>query len=187
MSEHNTKYNQEEESGMIRAARRHPDHFAPLYNRYYSVIFLFIFKRIRDKEQSADLTAQVFLKALLNIKKYEDRGHPFSAWLYRIALNEVNQFFRSSKKHPEIEIQERDIYPLIDDIDKVALEKNIEHILSCLSELTQENQYLIQLRYFDHLSFKEIGTILAITEDNAKVRLYRAIDKLKELVGKKLE
>lgn len=187
MQNNNTKYSQEEELKLINSAKLNPDFFGPLYNRYYHPIFLFIFKRYKDKELCADITSQVFLKAMLNITKYVDKGYPFSAWLYRIALNEMNMYHRKHSKYFEIEIKEKDVKLILEEIDHETIEKNIDKLLLALEKMTDEQQQLIQLRFFDHLSFKEIGDILAISEDNAKVRVYRTLDKLKKMTGDYIE
>lgn len=187
MTNEHTKYSQGEELKLIASAKLNPANFAPLYDRYYKPIYLFIYKRYRDKELTADLTSQVFLKAMLNIQKYQDKGFPFSAWLFRIAFNEMNMLHRKSSKYKEVEVREKDAIEFLDEIDIELKEKNIETILSFLEKMEEEQQRLIQLRFFDKLSFKEIGDLLMVTEDNAKVRLYRAIEKLKKMTGGQLE
>lgn len=187
MNNTNTKYSHREELLLIESAKLDAAKFAPLYDRYYKSIFIFIYKRYRDKELCADITSQVFLKAMLNISKYIDKGYPFSAWLFRIALNEMNMLHRKTSKYKEIEVKEKDAVELLDEMDHEAKERNIEKTLSFLEQMTDEQQQLIQFRFFDKLSFKEIGEILQITEDNAKVKLYRAIEKLKKLTGGHLE
>jgi RNA polymerase sigma-70 factor (ECF subfamily) len=187
MNKEQTKYSQEEELKLINSAKLNPAYFAPLYDRYYKIIYLFIYKRYRDKELTADLTSQVFLKAMLNIEKYEDKGFPFSAWLYRIACNEMNMFHRKNSKFKEVEVREKDAIEFLDEMDIESKENNINTILQFLENMEEELQFLIQMRFFDKLSFKEMGDILRITEDNAKVRLYRAIEKLKKMTGGHLE
>ncbi|NJM24972.1 MAG: hypothetical protein HC859_05145 [Bacteroidia bacterium] len=86
------------EEDVIRASQRDPSAFRPLYEKYYRTLFRFILYRVADKEVTADLTSQVFLKALLHLDKFQLRGFPFSSWLYRIAINECNDFFRKTKK-----------------------------------------------------------------------------------------
>src|SRR4051812_22341421 len=82
----------------IEAAKADPDKFGLLYDRYFKNIFVFVFRRTDNEELSADLTQHVFMKAMMNIKKYEFKGVPFSAWLFRIASNEVNMYFRKTNK-----------------------------------------------------------------------------------------
>lgn len=86
-----------EEQSKIDAAKKDPKHFRYFYDRHYKEIFLFIFRRTDDEEVSADLAQQVFLKAMQGMDRYTYRGIPFSAWLYRIASNEVMQYFRDQQ------------------------------------------------------------------------------------------
>ena len=92
------------EEMQIRAAQEYPAKFSVLYDKYYKFLFLFIFKRTREEELTADITSQVFLKAMLHLKKYQFRGLPFSAWLFRIALNEIHSHYRKQKNHRTISI-----------------------------------------------------------------------------------
>ena len=119
---------------------------------------------------------------ILNIKKYEDRGFPFSSWLYRIASNEVNLFYRKSKKVTEVEIMETDVITLMKEIKEGDEVDRQQVVIKCLGDLSIEVSHLIELRFFDRMSFKEMGEVLGITHGNAKIRLYRALDKLKKLV-----
>jgi RNA polymerase sigma-70 factor (ECF subfamily) len=87
-----------DDAALVLAAQQDPREFEPLYSKYYEPILRFVYKRLDTKSEAYDVTSQVFLSALQNLSKYEDRGFPFSSWLYRIAINELNQFFR--KKQP---------------------------------------------------------------------------------------
>lgn len=179
MHANNTKYSREEELVQIDAARLDPSRFAPLYDRYYKQIFMFIYQRFRNKEQAADLTSQVFLKAMLHLHRYRDKGYPFSAWLYRIAFNEMNMLHRNNKKMTEVEIQESDAMEMIQEMDEKYSEDNCVLILEVLSEMHPDICTLIELRFMQKLSFQEIGVIFGITEENAKMKVYRALGKLK--------
>jgi RNA polymerase sigma-70 factor (ECF subfamily) len=77
----------------VQAAQQNPAYFRPLYDRYFNQIFRFIFKRTGDENIANDICSQVFLKAIQKIGTYEYKGVPFSAWLYRVASNEVAQYF----------------------------------------------------------------------------------------------
>jgi RNA polymerase sigma-70 factor (ECF subfamily) len=95
-----------DEELLIRNSQADPEAFRPLYEKYFKRIFLFVHHRVGDKAMTADLTSQVFLKALINIKKFSFRGLPFSAWLFRIALNECNDFFRKNKRYRLVTMEE---------------------------------------------------------------------------------
>lgn len=170
----------------IEAAKKNPARFAPLYNHYYKPIFIFVFKKVRDEFTTEELTSKVFMKALINIKKYQDRGYPFSSWLYRIASNEVNMYYRSAKKVTTVEIMESDVVTLMEEIKEEGEIDRQELVIKLLAELPLAVSQLIELRFFDRMSFKEIGEILEISEGNAKIRVYRALDKLKKKVEEEL-
>ena len=105
-----------------------------MYNFYYKQIFIFVFKKVRDEFTAEDVTSKVFLKALLNIKKYQDRGFPFSSWLYRIASNEVNMHYRKSNKMTTVEIMESDVITLMDEIKEGNEVDRQELVIKCLAE-----------------------------------------------------
>lgn len=167
---------------VIEAAKRNPDHFAPLYERYHKPIFVFVYKKVQDVDLTADITSTVFLKALLNIKKYRFKGFPFSAWLFRIASNEVNMHYRNEKKMIKVEVQERDVKVLMGEMKEDDSQEQLERLLEGLGKLPVEQSQLIDMRFFEKRSFKEMGEIMGMSEDNAKVRTYRALKKLKTVI-----
>jgi RNA polymerase sigma-70 factor (ECF subfamily) len=97
-TKHQTISEIEEEWTLVQGAQKDPALFAPLYNTHFKSIYLFVFRRIADEDLAGELTALVFSKALYNLQRYTFRGLPFSAWLYRIALNEIQGYSRQSKK-----------------------------------------------------------------------------------------
>jgi len=170
------------EQQLIVAAQNNPARFAPLYDKYHRQIFLFIFKRVRNEDIAGDITSTVFLKALLNIKKFKFQGFPLSSWLYRIASNETNMYFRKSKKTNEVEIMESDVIELMTEMKEGIDEDRQEMLIEALNNLPLEHTELIEFRYFEKMSFKEIGEIKGISEGNAKIRIYRIIEKLKTIL-----
>ena len=102
---------------LIQKAKASRDDFGVLYEKYFDQIFLFIFKRTGHMDRSGDICQTTMFKAMMNIHNYEDRGYPFVTWLYRIASNEVNSYFRKSKKQAEVEIHEKHVITLMDEIN----------------------------------------------------------------------
>jgi RNA polymerase sigma-70 factor (ECF subfamily) len=151
------------ESEIIALAKEDAHYFGQLYQKYFDVIFRFIFKRLGG-----------------NIQKYEDRGLSFSSWLFRIAQNEVNMFFRKQKNAYSVEIEERKLNGLFDEaqITGYMSVDDQEQLVQLLNELEQEQLDLVELRFFQEMSFKEIADIYNITEANAKMRVYRILEKL---------
>jgi RNA polymerase sigma-70 factor, ECF subfamily len=184
---HQTKEDIALELEIIEKAKADPNRFTPLYNKYYKQIFLFIYRRADDEDITADISSQVFLKAILHLPKYEFKGVPFSAWLYRIASNEINQFFRNSKASRAISMEDSGIERLHEELgDDDSDEKEKEKMLmESMNHLTKEEVQYLELRFFEDRSFKEVGYILKITENNAKVKTYRILDKIKKIIGDK--
>lgn len=177
----------QEEYLLIEAAKKNPRRFALLYDRYYRQIFLFVYKRIDEEESTADVTSQVFLKAMQNLPKYQFKGVPFSAWLYRIAINEINQHFRESKASRAISMESTQITDMMDEVSEDATDVNISRMMEAIQQLAPDEVQLIELRFFERMSFKEVADVYNITENNAKVKMYRLLTKMKKLMGKKIE
>ena len=168
------------EKDLIVLAISDSNYFTPIYEKYHEQIFRFIYLRMNNEVDTSDLTSQVFLKALLNLNKYEDRGYPFSSWLYKIALNEVNQYYRKTNKQRTINIEDQDIIDIIEESEDVYNSEKREKLLNVLKMLTKDKLTLIEMRFFEKKPFKEIGEILAITENNAKVKTYRILEEMKK-------
>lgn len=181
---HHTNEQINEELIIIEAAKQNPERFGPLYNKYYKQIFNYLYQRMDDKDTAFDLTGQVFLKALTNLPNYQFKGVPFASWLYRIAHNELMQMFRLQKDRRAINADIGDLKYICEEHEEPFFEEYIPAIKKLLSELDEEDMQMVEFRFFEKRPFKEIAEILDITEVNAKVRMYRIIEKLKKSMSK---
>jgi RNA polymerase sigma-70 factor, ECF subfamily len=181
---HHTDQQLNDELMIIEAAKRDPERFAPLYDKYYKQIFNYVFQRMDSKDTAFDITGQVFLKALLNLQKYQFKGVPFASWLYRIAHNEVMQLFRTQKDKRAINADISDLRFICEEQQEPFFEEYIPAIKKLIQELNSDDLQMVELRFFEKRPFKEIAEILDITEVNAKVRMYRIIEKLKKSLSK---
>lgn len=163
----------------IQAAQQNPARFRPLYERYYEPIFRFLFRRTADEELAADLSSQVFLKALQRLGDYQYRGVPFSAWLFRIASNEIAQHYRHVKKQRVVSADDHTLAQVAEDLELDEALFQVEDLVQALDQLKPSDIALIELRFFEQRPFKEIAEILEITESNAKVKTYRILERLK--------
>ena len=177
----------QEEYLLVKAAQKNPRRFSVLYERYYRQMFLFIYKRVDEEENAADVTSQVFLKAMLSLEKYQFRDLPFSAWLYRIAINEVNQYFRETRNQRTVSMESRDLPLLMEEVEEPSDDAAIQRMLSVMQALSPEEVEMIELRYFEKMPFREVADIYGITENNAKVRMYRILEKMKKLMTKHVQ
>jgi len=113
-----TEYHQNEtqvkdDQAHIELALSDMANFRVLYEKYYETILHYIYQRVNSKEEAYDITSQVFLNAMVNLKKYSFRGLPFSSWLYRIAFNELNMLFRKNKNRHCINIDDTNLHEIV--------------------------------------------------------------------------
>lgn len=172
------------ESQIIEEAKTDPGRFGILYEKYYRQIFVFVFRRTGDEDIAGDIVSDAFLKAMVALRKFEFKGLPFSAWLFRIALNEVNMYYRKSSRERVISLDQTNIKDMIAETGEKETEENRQLVMRLLSSLSPEEMQMMELRFFEKRPFAEVGEILGITENNAKVRTYRIIDKLKKILDK---
>ena len=117
-----------------------------------------------------------------NIAKYEYRGFPFSSWLYRIAHNELMQYFRDQNKVRVVCIENTGLAEILED-DVAGYEvENRELVFKTLQKLKPQELELIEMRYFEKRSFKEISEIINISENTAKVKVHRILERLRNLI-----
>jgi len=115
---------------------------------------------------------------------------PFSSWLYRIALNELNDFFRKNATKRTVNLEDNVINLLT--ADRSSNEDAEEHqqklgmLKKAIQQLQAEDFLYIEMRFFEGRPFAEIAEILEITENNAKVKTYRILEKLKKIMTPQL-
>jgi RNA polymerase sigma-70 factor, ECF subfamily len=181
---HQNAFRLEDELRQIEIAKKDPRQFAPLYKKYHEAIFRYVYKRVDEEEAAYDITSSVFVKALASLPRYEFRGVPFSSWLFRIAKSELYQSFRDKKAQRTVSLDSVTIVQFIDELNEDFSEEQRTTLLNSLKLLKDHQLQLIEMRFFEKRSFKEIGEIVGLTENNAKVKTFRALVKLKEIFSK---
>ena len=181
-----------EEKQLVRQAQKAPDAFAELYDQYYPKIFGYVLRRTTNLEAAQDITSETFLKALRKLWQFRWRNVPFSSWLYRIATNEINQYFRKAEYKKSIsmeELQEQGfelISPhdpeseLIEAQEKLKQHQDFLEIQEKIVRLPPKYQEVVTLRFFEQKQIKEIAEILGKREGTIKSLLHRAVEKLRE-------
>lgn len=178
---HATRTDIAAEEAEIEAAKRNPQHFGPLYNRYYARILQFVYGRTTSKDDARDITQQVFMAALENIGKYKATGVPYSAFLFRVALNELNRFYRRAKVRQAVNIDDEQVTDVLTEIGAENTGETDARLMKALQQLQPEEMSLMQMRFFDKIPFKDLCEILEISETAAKARVYRLLERLKTI------
>lgn len=178
---HATRSDIATEEKEIEAAKQNPNAFEPLYNRYYARILQFVYGRTTSKDDARDITQQVFMSALENIGKYKSTGVPYSAFLFRVALNELNRFYRRSKVRQAVNIDDEQVTDVMTEIGAENTGETDAKLMKSLQQLNPEEMSLMQMRFFDKVPFKDLCEILEISETAAKARVYRLLERLKTI------
>ena len=177
----------EEDARVIAQACNDPSAFAPLYERYYDRIYLFLLRRTGNPDVAEDLTSETFIKAMRGLFRYQFRKTPFLAWLYRIAHNTfvshcrketVRSLFRVEKQRAGVSGADTVQPNPSEETEKKMLK---ETIVQLLQRLKQKDQLLVTLRYFEEMSVREIAQIAGLSEPAASTRLHRALIRLRKI------
>ena len=108
---------------------------------------------------------------------------PFSSWLYRIASTEIQNLFRAQKAQRTVNIDSVSVYDIIEELQENKVDQYHDKIVDIIgNELDEDDLQLIEMRFFEKRSFKEIAEILNLTENNAKVKTYRILERLKKQI-----
>jgi len=162
-----------EERLLVQTAQKDPSRFADLYEAHFESVYAFIARRVRDRDAAEDLTADVFHKALAALPRFDWRGVPFGVWLFRIASNVVvdhwKQAARESSEEPPEPATEADF--------EDALERG--RLFRLVGELPDKQRRVVQMRFAEGQSIREIGTALKKTDGAIKQLQFRALQALR--------
>lgn len=175
-----------DELNLVARAGTDAEAFGVLYERHVRRIYNYIFYRTGNHHDAEDLTARVFQRALRHVGKFEDKGVPFSAWLYRIAHNLVANWHRDRSRRPTVPLEDNLLptgagpHP---EAVAVATEEQ-RHLVEAVRRLPEDRQQLLILKFVERLSNAEIGVIMGRTEGAIKSLYHRTLNTLRdELAG----
>ena len=164
-----------EERLRIEAAQRDPSRFAELYEAHLERVYAYAVRRVRNRHEAEDVTAEVFHQALANLGRFEWRGVPFAAWLFRIAANAIaDRAKRAAREHgnpvPEQE-------PVLERIEEHA------RLYRLVRELPADQRRVIEMRFTEEKTIREIARELGRSEGAVKQLQFRAVQSLRARMG----
>ncbi len=177
------------DSQIVELARNgNKEAFGVLYQRYVQRIYSYVYYRVGNAQEAEDLTGRVFLKAWQHIERYEERGLPFTAYLYRIAHNLVANWHRDQSRRKEIPIDDT-AWQLRSSADQhperqLLEQERQEQLLAIIRKLPPERQELLILKFVERLSNAEIGQIMGRTEGAIKSLYHRTLIALRAELAK---
>ncbi|MEK7193222.1 MAG: RNA polymerase sigma factor [Patescibacteria group bacterium] len=154
--------------------------FGLLYDYYQPRIYRFVLIKVSQREEAEDLTHQVFLSAWQNIATYRHRGYPFSSWLYRIARNQIIDFYRTGKKESRLDDIDPD-YFITEARAEFDLDTKLQlgRVQQAIQKLKPEHQDVIIMRFIEEMSSKEVAAAIEKTEGAVKLIQHRALKQLR--------
>ena len=162
---------------LIEAAQNNPARFADLYEINFERVYAYIVKRVHDRAETEDLTAEVFHHALANLKSFEWRGIPFAAWLFRIAANLISDRWQRSGREittdPGVMESVKASPAEIEEVEWRAT------LFRLVDSLPSEQRRVVVLRFAEQKSIKEVAREIRKTEGAVKQLQFRALSTLR--------
>lgn len=181
----------EDEKKLVEKARHDPEAFGKIFERYYEPVLHYVLRRVGHIQAAEDITSQIFFIVLEKLWQFRWRNIPFSAWLYRIAGNEIHYYYRKNKYRSislEILLEEEKWEPS-DSLDMEEelkeAEKVLEHhqdfllIQEKLRMLPRKYQEVLALKFFEEKKIAEIACIVGKKQNTVKSLLKRGLELLR--------
>jgi RNA polymerase sigma-70 factor (ECF subfamily) len=166
-----------EERLAIEAAQRDPRQFAVLYDRNFDRVYAYVSLRVRDRNEAEEITSDVFSQALENLKRFEWRGVPFCAWLYRIAANAVVDRAKRVAREQTGDLPEGWVEPDFEDVERRA------RVFALMNELPPDQSKVLVLRFVEEKSIREAAEEMGKSEGAIKQLQLRALENLRDRLG----
>jgi RNA polymerase sigma-70 factor (ECF subfamily) len=171
------------EDELVERAKTDADAFGELYDHYFTQIYRFTYSRMRDQDAAEDVTSEVFFKALRAIGRYKPSGHPFSSWLYQIAVNAINDYYRSKKPTDDIEAAAgvADKSRPID--EDVADRQEASRVWAAIDSLPAAQRTAMTLKLGEDMKLAQIGVIMGKSEGAIKLLIHRGMAGVRDRLG----
>ncbi len=173
----------DEASLIARAQRGDRDAFSRLYERHVQAIYRYIYMRVNDTHLAEDVTADVFVRALEGIEKFDYRGVPFSAWLYRIARDRVVDHYRVQSRRQSAPLSESLACPEPGPHDAVVDDMDRQRLNACLEKLSEEQRQVVIMRFMEHRRSEDIAQLLGKTAVAVRSLQHRALASLSRMMA----
>lgn len=172
----------QEEATLVVQAQRDPGAFGILYERYVDRVYAYIFHRVGNPHDAEDLTARTFYRALSRLHTYEDRGAPFSAWLFRIAHNLVANWHRDRSRRSFLSLDRLWSHSHNTETPEDQIEQEEKHhaLWDAIERLPEERRNLLLYKFSSRLSNVEIGELMNKSESAIKSLYFRTLAALRQ-------
>jgi RNA polymerase sigma-70 factor (ECF subfamily) len=168
---------------LIQAAQSDPSRFAELYESNFNRVYAFVARRVKDREEAQDVTADVFHQALRNLGGFQWRGVPFAAWLLRIAANALADRWQRAARNVEVPAEDGQIENEAGTAETAEVERRAM-LFQLVDRLPDDQRLVVVRRFVEQKSIREIAQELGRSEGAVKQLQFRALETLREQVRK---
>lgn len=155
-----------------------------IFDRYHIRIYNFFNKMVQNKMVSEDLTQEVFIKVLKYRTSYKNGN--FTSWIYTIARNIFSSYYQKQKRE-RANIIEDDILSSNETLETSSNNEELDYLQKSLLRLNEKDRELIIMHRFQEIKYEQIAEIIGSTENAVKVKMHRALKKLKEIYFQSVE
>jgi RNA polymerase sigma-70 factor, ECF subfamily len=167
------------DADLVQAARQDRAAFAPLYRRYVTSIYRYIYSRVGHRADAEDLTSQVFSEALAGLNRYREEGH-FAAWLFTIAARRIADHHRQNRPELPLELVAEQLTAVHNPPAEVVQQETLRHLAQLVGQLPEDKQELLRLRFAAGLTYAQIGTVTERSEAAVKMAMNRLLKQLQQ-------
>lgn len=177
------------DDALVTAARAEPDQFGLLYERYLPGVYRYLAARVGRRDEAADLTQTVFLRAFRSLSSYRSTRAPFSAWLFRIARNAAIDSLRRRRPSVSLDSLSDVLIAASGESPETLAERRerMERLRGLVASLDSNKRELLILRFAGDLTVREIAKVVGKSEAATQKQLTRTINTLKELYDDELQ
>lgn len=166
-----------EERLLVEAAQKDPGRFAELYEAHFERVYAYVVRRVRDRHAAEDITSEVFQQALANLGRFEWRGAPFAAWLFRIAANAIADRWKAESRERGTPSPEGHVEPDFEGVESQA------RLFRLVGQLPEDQRRVIEMRFVEQKTIREIAAELRRSEGAVKQLQFRGIEGLRARMG----
>ena len=167
---------------IARARQRDPEAITEIYSNHSPAIYRYIKFRIHEHETAEDLCSDVFLRMIETIDRYEDRGWPITAWLYRIAHDRTIDLIRKKNRHQMLPLEAW--AGVTNDFEEQAIRKiELDDLREMLAFLTDEQRSVLELRFLSDMDIQNVAQRLGRSEGSVKALQHRGVAALQRLIA----
>ena len=174
-----------EERRLVEAAQQDRAHFVAVYEKYFDLVYAYVARRTRSRDDAEDMTAEVFRKALEHLSRFKWTGAPFGSWLLRIASNLIADRAKRAARNTTTESSLSRNAAGAKQAQQTDLEEaeRCAHLFRLVDSLSGDQRSVVVMRFAEEKSIREIADELGRSEGAVKQLQFRALENLRKKIS----